>query len=83
LDRLKSPNLEKALMFLDDRLLEATSNAVERGNRRVRKMQKTVYRVRTQRTLEGRLALDLQRDEQQEPRMDTLHTLHKTRKGSG
>ena len=34
-------------MFLDERLLGATSNAVERGNRRYRKMQKTVYRVRT------------------------------------
>ena len=33
----------------------ATSNAVERGNRRYRKMQKTVYRVRTQRAIEGRL----------------------------
>ena len=48
LDKLNSPNLEKALTFLDDKLLPATSNAVERGNRRVRKMQKTVYRVRTQ-----------------------------------
>ena len=42
----------------------ATSNAVERGNRRYRKMQKTVYRVRTQRAIEGRLALDLQRERQ-------------------
>ena len=41
LDKLNSPNLEKALEFLDDKLLPATSNAVERGNRRVRKMQKT------------------------------------------
>jgi len=30
------------LTFLDDRLLGATSNAVERGNRRYRKMQKTI-----------------------------------------
>jgi hypothetical protein len=42
LDKLKPPNLEKALVFLDERRLGATSNAVERGNRRVRKMQKTV-----------------------------------------
>src|SRR5262249_41713407 len=40
LKALSSPNLEKALVFLDDRLLGATSNAVERGNRRYRKMQK-------------------------------------------
>ena len=33
-----SPHLEKALTFLDDTLLPATSNAVERGNRRHRKM---------------------------------------------
>jgi len=46
LKKLFSPNLEKALIFLDDSLLPATSNAVERGNRRHRKMQKTVYRVR-------------------------------------
>ncbi len=49
--------MEKALVFLDERVLGATSNAVERGNRRYRKMQKTVYRVRTQRAIEGRLAL--------------------------
>ena len=31
LDKLSSPNLEKALTFLDDKLLLATSNAVERS----------------------------------------------------
>ena len=31
---LFTPNLEKALTFLDDKLLPATSNAVERSNRR-------------------------------------------------
>jgi len=41
-----SPTLEQALTFLDDTLLPATSNAVERGNRRHRKMQKSVYRLR-------------------------------------
>ena len=39
------------------------SNAVERGNRRYRKMQKTVYRVRTQRAIEGRLPLDRPREQ--------------------
>jgi len=38
LRRLFSSNLEKALTFLDDKLLPSTSNAVERGNRRHRKM---------------------------------------------
>jgi hypothetical protein len=79
LDKLHSPNLEKALTFLDDKLLPATSNAVERGNRRVRKMQKTVYRVRTQETLRGRLAVDLQRDRQAEGRQETLSSLHESR----
>jgi hypothetical protein len=36
LQKLSSPNLEKALTFLDDRLVGSTSNAVERGNRRYR-----------------------------------------------
>ena len=47
LDKLKSPTLDKALLFLDDELLGATSNAVERGNRRFRKAQTSVYSVRT------------------------------------
>jgi hypothetical protein len=79
LDKLNSPNLEKALTFLDDKLLPATSNAVERGNRRHRKLQKAVYRVRKQGTLQGRLALDLQREGQASDRQDTLASLHKTR----
>ena len=79
LDKLRSPNLEKALEFLDDKLLGATSNAAERSNRRVRKMQKTVYRVRTKPSLRGRLALDLQRDEQSPGRHVTTHCLHGAR----
>jgi hypothetical protein len=47
LKKVFSPHLEQALTFLDDTLLPATSNAVERGNRRHRKMQKSVYRVRS------------------------------------
>ena len=79
LDKLYSPNLEKALTFLDDKLLPATSNAVERGNRRYRKMQKSVYRVRKQEAVQGRLALDLQRDQQADGRQSTLDSLHRTR----
>ena len=56
-----------------------TSNAVERGNRRYRKMQKTVYRVRTQRAIEGRLALDLLREQHAQGRAQTTKTLHKAR----
>jgi hypothetical protein len=58
LKKLFSPTLEKALTFLDDKLLPSTSNAVEWGNRRYRKMQKCVYRVRTQAQIRARLALD-------------------------
>ncbi len=79
LKKLLSPALEKALVFLDERLMGATSNAVERGNRRYRKMQKAVYRVRTQRAIEGRLALDLQRERQGDGRVETTQTLHKAR----
>jgi hypothetical protein len=79
LDKLQSPNLEKALTFLDDRLLPATSNAVERGNRRYRKMQKAIYRARTQASIRGRLTLDLQRDRHAEDRAETISCLHETR----
>jgi hypothetical protein len=79
LDQLHSPNLEKALTFLDDKLLPATSNAVERGNRRYRKMQKSIYRVRTQVAIQGRLALDLQREQHAEARSQTISRLHQTR----
>ena len=47
LKKVCSPTLEKAFTFLDDKLLPATSNAGERGNRRHRKMQKSVYRIRS------------------------------------
>ena len=79
LKKLFLPGLEKALVFLDEKLLGATSNAVERGNRRYRKMQKTVYRVRTQRAIEGRLALDLLREQHAQSRAETTKTLHKAR----
>jgi hypothetical protein len=79
LKKLLAPGLEQALVFLDERLLGATSNAVERGNRRYRKMQKTVYRVRTKRGIEGRLALDLQRERQGDGRSETTLSLHEAR----
>jgi hypothetical protein len=76
---LFSANVEKALTFLDDRLLGATSNAVERGNRRYRKMQKTVYRVRTYAHIVARMALDLFRDASMLLRSTTLNFLHVAR----
>jgi hypothetical protein len=79
LTKLRSPHLDKALTFLDDKLLPSTSNAVERGNRRHRKMQKTVYRVRTQKHIHNRIALDMLRDSQKDGRTDTLTTLHRQR----
>ena len=81
LKKVFSPNLEKALTFLDDKLLPATSNAVERGNRRHRKMQKSVYRVRSKDCLEGRIALDMIRESRAEGRAQTMKTLHKARRG--
>ncbi len=79
MNKLRSPNLDKALTFLDDKLFPSTSNAVERGNRRHRKMQKTVYRVRTQEHIHNRIALDMLRESQREDRTYTLKTLHRKR----
>jgi hypothetical protein len=81
LKKLFSPTLEKALTFLDDKLLPSTSNAVERGNRRYRKMQKHVYRVRTQVQIRARLALDMWREAQGEGRQQTLASFHQARAG--
>jgi hypothetical protein len=82
LQKLLSPNLEKALTFLNDTWLPSTSHAVERGNRRHRKMQKMVYRVRTQEHIRKRIALDMFREAQAEGRNHTTHTLHVARLGS-
>ena len=79
LDKLKSPTLEKALVFLDDKLLPSTSNAVERGNRRFRKAQQSIYSVRTKGHLEQRLALDMQREQRTPQRQQTVKSLHRAR----
>jgi len=81
LKKLLAPTWEKALMFLDDTLLPATSKAVERGNRRYRKRPKSVYRVRTQEQIRTRLALDMWREAQAEGRQQTLALLHLARAG--
>ena len=79
LRKLWSPNLEKALTFLDDSLLPATSNSVERANRRHRKMQKSIYRVRTRDHISQRIAVDIQRDEYSIGLKKTISTLHWSR----
>ena len=79
LAKLFRPGLEKALLFLDDKLLGATSNAVERSNRRFRKAQRSIYSVRTKRHLEQRLALDMYREQRAEKRSVTLKRLHQAR----
>jgi hypothetical protein len=81
LKKLFAPTLEKALTFLDDTLLPATSNAVERGNRRYRKRQRNVYRVRTHAQSRARLALDMWREAYAEGRQQTLAALHRARAG--
>ena len=75
----QSPNLEKALPCLEDKLLPSPSTAVARGHRRHRKMQKTVARVRTQDPISNRIALALLRASQQAGRTDTLQILHRKR----
>jgi Transposase len=81
LTKLQSPNVDKALTFLDDKLLPSTSNAVERGNRRHRKMQKMVYRVRTREHIHNRIAMDMLRDSQKDDRANAIRVLHKARAG--
>jgi hypothetical protein len=81
LKKLFSPTLGKALTFLDNSLLPATSNAVERGNRRHRKMQKTIYRVRTGSHMAQRIAVDMLRDAQAQGRVQTTQMLHYARAG--
>jgi transposase-like protein len=76
---LQSPNLEKALVFLDDRQLPSTSNAVERSNRRFRKAQKSIDSVRTQPHLEQRIALDMFRELWASRRMQAIKALHVAR----
>ena len=60
--------------------LPRTSNAVERSNRRHRKMQRSVYRVRTETQLNNRIALDILREAQAAGRNCTIQTLHRARK---
>ena len=81
LGKLFSPHPEKALTFFDETLLPATSNAVERGNRRHRKMQKTIYRVRTRQHIHARIAIHMLRDAQASGRFDTTQSLHHARAG--
>jgi len=80
LRKLFTPNIEKALTFLDDSLLPSTSNAVERSNRRHRKMQKSIYRVRTRERIAQRIAMDMTREAQQQARSQTTAALHRKRK---
>jgi hypothetical protein len=82
LEPLRSGNLEKALVFLDDRLLGSTSNAVERANRRFRKAQKSIYSVRTLRHLEQRIALDMFRELWGNRRGCAIKILHLARSDS-
>jgi hypothetical protein len=77
LKKLFAPVLEKALVCLDEELLGVASYAVERGNWRYRKMQKTVYRARTRGSIEVRMTLDLRRERQAPGRDETTKILHK------
>lgn len=83
LSKLHSPNLEKSLTFLDDKMMESTSNSVERVNRRHRKMQKSVYRVRTCTSITNRIALDMLRDRDSEQRPKVIAVLRESRHLNG
>ena len=81
LKKLESPTIDRSLFFLDDEQLPSTSNAVERGNRRFRKMQKTVYRIRTHENIRNRIAMDMFRDLYLPLRHQTIQSLHQARAG--
>jgi len=81
LRKIDSHTVEKALQYLDDHELPGTSNAVERGNRRHRKMQKSVYRIRTQAGISGRIALDMLREGFHIQQIALLSILHRARAG--
>jgi len=76
---LNGPCIEKSLVFLNDPSLPSTSNAVERSNRRYRKMQKTVYRVRSKRQLQRRIAMDLLREQRALGREECMMALQEYR----
>ena len=80
LKKLESSTVERSLLFLDDKKLPSTSNSVERSNRRFRKMQKTVYRVRTIDRIRERIALDMVRDARIPSRKQTMQYLQMERK---
>jgi hypothetical protein len=81
LGRLTSANAEKSLAYLDVKGFPGTSNAVERGNRRHRKMQKSVYRVRTLEHVRQRIALDMLREQGARARLRVSEFLHDRRRG--
>jgi hypothetical protein len=82
LEKLYTANLEKALTFLDDKSLPTTSNAVERGNRRFRKAQRSIYSVRTAAHIRQRIALDMHREQRSRGRSQTTKILHRARAGA-
>ena len=81
LKRLSSENMEKSLTYLDTEGFPGTSNAVERGNRRHRKMQKSVYRVRTLEQVRQRIALDMLRERGMKVPIQVFKFLHAWRCG--
>ena len=56
---------------------------MERADRLHRKMQKTVYRVRTQEYIHNRIALDMFRESQKDGRADTMNVLNKAKAIAG
>ena len=74
--KLQSKKLAQALEYLDDELLDGTSNAVERANRSHRKIQKSVYRVRSRKMIRGRIILDMLIEKEKRTRLETLAAFH-------
>jgi hypothetical protein len=79
LAEIQSAVVEVLEEVLDEQLSSTAPNAVERGNRRHRQMEETVYRVRTRRAIEGRPAPDLRRERRVRGRAGTTGALHRAR----
>ena len=79
LKKLFLPGLEKALVFLDEKLLGATSNAVERGTVGTGRCRRRCTGCGRNGRSRARVALDLLRERQARSRAETTETLHKAR----
>ncbi len=61
---------------MDDKLLLTTSNAVERGNRRYRRAQRSIYSLHAAAQMRQRIAVDMHREQRSADRSENTKILH-------